>query len=83
MNPIEERKAYLKKRNEIAKELLLNNISDIDLSSYILPDIGSKFDNISSSIISSLGSTSREGKAKGIYAKIAEWILKLKTLLDD
>jgi|GEM_PF-6606307 len=46
MQTIQERKEYLQKRNEVAKELLSDNIENLDLSSYIIPDIRSTVSNV-------------------------------------
>ena len=85
INAIEERKAYLLKKNEVAKQLLLNNLSDLDLSSYILPDIKSKVDDMSNSIFSTIGNISKVSTDHniGIFALILEWVLKIKSILED
>ena len=85
MNSIEERKAYLLRRNEIAKELLTQNLSNIDLSSYLMPDIGYKVDEIPLAIATTFRRLANKSNftTSGLYALIGEWTLKIRNILKD
>lgn len=80
MDPIEERKKYLQKRNEAAKKLLSKNIEEIDIASYVIPDF-SLLKNMTKEITSNLSDTA--AKQENWTSKIAEWILTIKKVLED
>jgi len=82
MKTIQERKEYLQKRNEVAKELLSDNIENLDLSSYIIPDIRSTVSNVTSGMKSMLATQDtnlNNNEANPIY----EWIEKIKIIFED